>query len=174
MIAVFKSGGKQYCVKTGQVLKVEKIDAKKGDNFTFNEILLLSNKSQNTIGNPLIKGASIKVKILDQIRGEKIIVFKKRKRKNYRSTQGHRQYLTVLRIESINAEAKESNTKTTIPNKESSLKPKTNDKKLKKTTTVKKKIVKKAIKNTLTSEKTTTKKQASKKTVAKKTTKVKN
>ena len=53
MIAVFKSGGKQYCVKTGQVLKVEKIDAKKGDNFTFNEILLLSNKSQNTIGNPL-------------------------------------------------------------------------------------------------------------------------
>ena len=101
MIAVFKTGGKQYSVKSGQILKVEKSEGKKGDSLFFNNILAISNGSENTIGAPLIKGASIKAKILDQIRDKKITVFKKRRRKNYRLTQGHRQYLTVLKIESI-------------------------------------------------------------------------
>ena len=74
MIAIFKTGGKQYCVKAGQILKVEKIEGKKGDNFTFNKILALGDKSKNTVGTPLIKGASIDAKILDQIRGEKITI----------------------------------------------------------------------------------------------------
>ena len=101
MIAVFKTGGKQYCVKPGQILKIEKIEGKKGDNLYFKDILALNDGSKNIIGNPLIKEASIEAKILDQIRNKKIIVFKKRKRKNSRSTLGHRQYLTVLKIENI-------------------------------------------------------------------------
>ena len=102
MIAVFKTGGKQYCVKAGQILKVEKITGKKGDSLTFNEILMIGDKSENSIGKPLVSNVSINATILDQIKGKKIIVFKKRRRKNSRSKQGHRQCLTVLRIESIN------------------------------------------------------------------------
>ena len=101
MLAVFKTGGKQYSVKAGQILKVEKLKGKKGDIVSFNNVLAISNSSQNTIGTPVVEGALVEAKILDQIRNDKIIVFKKRRRQNYRSTQGHRQYLTVLRIESI-------------------------------------------------------------------------
>ena len=101
MLAIFKTGGKQYSVKAGQILKVEKLEGNKGDNVSFNDVLAVSNDSDHTIGNPLIKGASVQAKILDQIRDKKIIVFKKRQRQNYRHTQGHRQYLTILKIESI-------------------------------------------------------------------------
>jgi len=101
MIAIFKTGGKQYSVKPGQILKVEKLEGKKGDNLTFKNILAIKDGIVNNFGSPLVKGASIEAKILDQVRGEKIIVFKKRRRKNYRSTHGHRQYLTVVKIETI-------------------------------------------------------------------------
>jgi large subunit ribosomal protein L21 len=101
MLAVFKTGGKQYSVKAGQVLKVEKLEGIKGDNISFKDVLAISEDNKNTIGSPLVDGAVVEAKILDQIRDKKIIVFKKRKRQNYRSTQGHRQYLTVLKIESI-------------------------------------------------------------------------
>ena len=101
MLAIFKTGGKQYSVKAGQILKVEKLEGNKGDNISFNDVLAVTNASNHTIGNPLVKGASVQAKILDQIRDKKIIVFKKRQRQNYRHTQGHRQYLTVLKIESI-------------------------------------------------------------------------
>lgn len=151
MIAVFKTGGKQYSVKPGQILKVEKIEGKKGDNLSFNNILVISDGSQNSIGTPLIKGASIEAKILDQIRDKKITVFKKKKRKNYRLTKGHRQYLTVLKIESILKDGqKTTKSKSTKVNKTSEEK-----------TIVKKIASKKAVK----------KKQTRKKTVVKKNTK---
>ena len=108
MLAVFKTGGKQYSVKTGQILKVEKLEGKKGDNVSFKNVLAVSENKQNTIGEPLVEGAVVEAKILEQIRDKKIIVFKKRKRQNYRSTQGHRQYLTVLKIESISMGGKKS------------------------------------------------------------------
>ena len=101
MFAVIKTGGKQYSVKTGQILKVEKLKGKKGESILLENVLCLSDSSNHTVGDPLVKGASIKAKIIDQIRDKKIIVFKKRKRQNYRHTQGHRQYLTVVKIESI-------------------------------------------------------------------------
>ena len=101
MLAIFKTGGKQYSVKAGQILKVEKLEGSEGDSISFNDILAVSDNSEHTIGSPLVKGATIEAKILEQIRDKKIIVFKKRQRQNYRHTQGHRQYLTVLKIESI-------------------------------------------------------------------------
>ena len=80
MLAVFKTGGKQYSVKAGQILKVEKLEGKKGDSISFKDVLAVSESSQNTIGSPLVEGAVVEAKILDQIRDKKIIVFKKRKR----------------------------------------------------------------------------------------------
>ena len=149
MLAVFKTGGKQYSVKAGQILKVEKIEGKKGDNVSFEDVLAVSENAQNTIGAPLVDGAVVEAKILDQIRDKKIIVFKKRKRQNYRSTQGHRQYLTVLKIESISLGGKKSATtkkeaETAKPTKKAAPKKKSAPKKaVTKKTTVKKTVKKK-------------------------------
>ena len=149
MLAVFKTGGKQYSVKAGQILKVEKLEGKKGDNVSFKDVLAVSENAQNTIGAPLVDGAVVEAKILDQIRDKKIIVFKKRKRQNYRSTQGHRQYLTVLKIESISLGGKKSattkkETKTVKPTKKTAPKKKAAPKKaVTKKTTVKKTVKKK-------------------------------
>ena len=108
MLAIFKTGGKQYSAKAGQILKVEKLEGIKGDDISFTDILAISDDKSNSVGTPILKDASIKAKIVDQIRDKKIIVFKKRKRQNYRLTQGHRQYLTILKIESISFEGKTS------------------------------------------------------------------
>ena len=151
MLAVFKTGGKQYSVKAGQILKVEKLEGKKGDNISFKDVLAVSENTQNTIGSPLVKGAVVEAKILDQIRDKKIIVFKKRKRQNYRSTQGHRQYLTVLKIESISMSGE---------NPASAKKESTTDTPVKKVAPKKAAVPKKAA----------TKKTTIKKTVKKKTT----
>ena len=149
MLAVFKTGGKQYSVKAGQILKVEKLEGKKGDNVSFKDVLAVSENAQNTIGAPLVDGAVVEAKILDQIRDKKIIVFKKRKRQNYRSTQGHRQYLTVLKIESISLGGKKSATtkkeaENVTPTKKTAPKKKAAPKKaVTKKTTVKKTVKKK-------------------------------
>jgi len=167
MIAVFKTGGKQYFVKPGQILKVEKIEGKKGDSLSFNNILAITDGSENIIGTPLIKGASIEAKIIDQIRDKKIIVFKKKRRKNYRLTQGHRQYLTVLKIESI----LKNNQKTVTPIISKKLKEIKKNDKVKENTS--RKIEKKLIVKNASSKKTVKKKQIVKKTVVKKSTKSK-
>ncbi len=108
MLAIFKTGGKQYSAKAGQILKVEKLNGLKGDKVSFTDVLAISDEKTNNLGEPILKDATIEAKIVDQIRDKKIIVFKKRKRQNYRLTQGHRQYLTVLRIESISYGGKKS------------------------------------------------------------------
>ena len=164
MIAIIKTGGKQYSVKAGQVLKVEKLDGKKGDSISFKNVLALSDASENTFGNPLIEGAYVEAKILDQIRDKKIIVFKKRRRQNYRLTQGHRQYLTVLKIESINHKGK----KIALKKEAKVIAPKSKDLKVENDKDSKKKVVKKA-----TSTKKTAKQSVKKKVVAKKVTKSK-
>ena len=154
MIAVIKTGGKQYSVQAGQILKVEKLNGEKGDSISFNNVLAVAGSSDYTIGDPLIKGAKVEAKILNQIRDKKIIVFKKRKRKNSRSTRGHRQFLTVLHIESIFYNGKKS----TAPKKEKKLKNE-NDKsntlkKVEKKIAPKKKVVKKTATKKVTKKKT--------------------
>jgi len=148
MLAVFKTGGKQYSVKAGQVLRVEKLEGNKGDSISFNSVLAVSANSNHTIGSPLVEGAIVQAKILDQIRDKKIIVFKKRQRQNYRHTQGHRQYLTILQIESIELDGKKSSVKTKITEKKTLTKddseskaPTPKKKTIAKKTTTKKKVV---------------------------------
>jgi len=100
MYAVIRTGGKQYRVTEGQTLRVEKLPGAKGDKITFSEVLLLGGESPK-IGIPLVKGASVAAEILAEGRGKKIVVFKFRRRKNYRRKNGHRQPYTELKITGI-------------------------------------------------------------------------
>ncbi len=102
MYAVIKTGGKQYRVSEGQKLRVEKLPGSAGDKITFGEVLLVSGDSPK-IGQPLVKGASVAAEITAQARGEKLIVFKFKRRKNYRRKNGHRQLYTELKITGISA-----------------------------------------------------------------------
>ncbi len=169
MLAIFKTGGKQYSAKAGEILKVEKLNGTKGDKVSFTDVLAISDSKTNSIGEPLLKDASVQAKIIDQIRDKKIIVFKKRKRQNYRLTQGHRQYLTVLRIESISYNGKKS---TATPEVKKSRKIETKDtpKKVEKKET---KVIKKKIVTKKVAKKTSTVKKKSVKKTVKKTNKSK-
>jgi large subunit ribosomal protein L21 len=98
MFAVLKTGGKQYKVASGDVLRVEKLAADAGDKIQFNEILMVG----ATVGAPLVSGAAVQAEVIDQIKGEKVIHFVKRRRKHSsKRTKGHRQQLTLVRITDI-------------------------------------------------------------------------
>ena len=101
MYAVIKTGGKQYRVTEGQKITVDKIQGEPGVQVNFNEVLLVSNDQGLNIGMPNLDSASVTGKISKQFRDEKIIVFKKKRRHNYRRKQGHRQYLTEVEIQQI-------------------------------------------------------------------------
>ena len=103
MYAVIKTGGKQYRVAEGQKLRVEKLAGNAGDKVTFDEVLLVGGAERDTpkIGQPLVKGASVAAEIVGQDRGKKIVVFKFKRRKNYRRKNGHRQPYTELKITGI-------------------------------------------------------------------------
>ena len=106
MFAVVKTGGKQYKVKENDIILVEKLENKKGDSINLNQILLLSNDEKKIqIGTPLLKGVSVKAKVLEQKKQKKVLVFKKKRRKNYKKKTGHRQNITVLKILKIGTEA---------------------------------------------------------------------
>jgi large subunit ribosomal protein L21 len=102
MYAVIKTGGKQYRVSEGETLQVEKIAGNPGDEVTFDQVLMVGG-DKTKVGNPLVKGASVKAQIVAQDRSKKIIVFKMRRRKNYRKKQGHRQPYTEIKITGLKA-----------------------------------------------------------------------
>ncbi|MCA4774185.1 50S ribosomal protein L21 [Wolbachia endosymbiont of Mansonella perstans] len=97
MFAVIETGGKQYLVKKGSVIKVEKLEAEEGKEVEIDKVVCLLNNGLSYSPNAIVKA-----EVLEQRRGKKIIIFKKKKRKNYRRKTGHRQYITVLRINEIN------------------------------------------------------------------------
>jgi len=101
MYAVIETGGKQYRVNEGDVIRVEKLPADVGSDIGFDKILMVGQGDQVRVGNPLVDGASVTGKVIEQDRRKKIIVFKMKKRKNYRRKYGHRQDYTGVRIESI-------------------------------------------------------------------------
>jgi large subunit ribosomal protein L21 len=101
MFAVMKTGGKQYKVQSGDTLRVEKLAADAGEKVQFNEILMLGGDSV-TVGAPLVAGAAVQAEVIDQIKGEKVINFVKRRRKHSsKRTKGHRQKLTLVRVTDI-------------------------------------------------------------------------
>jgi large subunit ribosomal protein L21 len=100
MYAVFKSGGKQYRVAAGDQVRVEKLPGNAGDTVTFDQVLMLGGDALK-LGTPLVGGAKVEAKIVTQGLGKKLIVFKFRRRKNYRRKNGHRQPFTALQIVNI-------------------------------------------------------------------------
>lgn len=102
MYAVIKTGGKQYRVSEGQILRVEKLDGKAGDAVTFKEVLLVGGESTK-IGRPTVPGAQVSAQITAQDRAKKVVIFKFRRRKNYRRKTGHRQPYTELKITGISS-----------------------------------------------------------------------
>ncbi len=99
MFAVIQTGGKQYKVAKDSVIKVEKIDGQLGSKVEFSQVLMIGESSKPSfIGTPMVKGATVTAEIVDQLKDNKILVFKKKRRQNYRRTAGHRQELTQIKI----------------------------------------------------------------------------
>jgi len=103
MYAVVKTGGKQYRVAAGEKIKVEQITADVGAEIVLNEILAVGIGSELKVGTPLVSGAAVTAKVVSQGRGDKVRIFKMRRRKHYQKRQGHRQYFTELEISAIQA-----------------------------------------------------------------------
>ena len=150
MFAIISSGGKQYKVSENTVLTVNKLAGKPGDKITIDEVLFASDGKEFSLGAPQIKGAKVDAEIVKQDRDRKILVFKKKRRKNYRRMNGHRQDITFLKVTSMN-----------IPGIKS------------KSSAVEKKVDVKAAKEE-TAVKTAPKKTVKKKTAVKKKTSTKN
>src|SRR5260370_3788695 len=104
MFAVIRTGGKQYKVARNDVIVVEKLAGEPGATVEFAEVLMVGDGESVSTGTPLLAGASVSATLVEQRRADKIIVFKKKRRHNYRRKNGHRQYQTLLRITEINAE----------------------------------------------------------------------
>lgn len=101
MYAVIRTGGKQYKVAANDVITVEKLSGNAGAVVQFDEVLMVGGGAKNTVGAPLVAGACVTATVLDQVKADKVIVFKKKRRHNYRRKRGHRQLGTVLRIAGI-------------------------------------------------------------------------
>ncbi|MBC8239352.1 MAG: 50S ribosomal protein L21 [Alphaproteobacteria bacterium] len=103
MFAVIKTGGKQYRVEPDDIIRIERIAGEAGDEVAFDSILMLGAAGDTTVGAPLVDGAKVVGTLMEQARDKKIIVFKKKRRKNYRRRNGHRQELSIVRITDITA-----------------------------------------------------------------------
>src|ERR1043166_3253020 len=101
MYAVIRSGGKQYRVSKGQTIRLETVKGDPGAKVEFGEVLLVENDGKFQSGSPLLANAKVEATVLEHDRSHKIIVFKKKRKKQYRRTRGHRQSFTAVRIESI-------------------------------------------------------------------------
>jgi large subunit ribosomal protein L21 len=101
MYAIVNSGGKQYKVQEGEIVKVEKLTGNVGDKISFDKVLMFSDGDKVSVGTPLIKKAAVNGHIVEQGKHKKILVFKYKRRKRYRRKQGHRQQFTAVKIDSI-------------------------------------------------------------------------
>lgn len=101
MYAIIKTGGKQYRISPGDVLRVERLPGERGDEVILDQVLLVTDGDAVQVGTPLVPNATVRTAILRQGKGKKVLIFKKKRRKNYRRKQGHRQMFTALQIQEI-------------------------------------------------------------------------
>ena len=106
MFAVIKTGGKQYKVAKDDVIVIEKMEGESGDVLAFDSVLMVGEGAETKAGAPFVEGVCVAGEVVEQTRGDKILVFKKKRRQNYRRTKGHRQDLTVVRITDILTDGK--------------------------------------------------------------------
>ena len=102
MYAIIATGGKQYKVSEGDVIKVEKLDATVGESFTFDQVLIVNN-GEMKIGNPTVEGATVEASVVSEGRGKKVVVYRYKRKSGYHKKNGHRQAYTEVKIEKINA-----------------------------------------------------------------------
>ena len=102
MFAIIKTGGKQYKVSEGDVIKVEKIEAEAGDKIEFDQVLMVAGDDVK-VGSPVVEGAKVQAEVLDQKKDKKVVIYKFKAKKNYRKKKGHRQPYTLVKIEKIDA-----------------------------------------------------------------------
>ena len=124
MFAVIKTGGKQYKVAAEDVISIEKIPGEAGEAVTFEDVLMVGGEGDTVIGTPTVDGATVAGEVVEQGRARKIIVFKKKRRKNYRRTKGHRQEQTTVRITDILTGGKKAAKKAAAPKEEPTADPK--------------------------------------------------
>ncbi len=101
MYAIIQTGGKQYRVSPGDVLRVERLPGERGDEVVLDQVLIVNDGQEIKVGAPLVANATVKGQIVGQGKAKKILVFKKKRRKDYKRTQGHRQLFTALQIQEI-------------------------------------------------------------------------
>ena len=101
MNAVVKTGGKEYRISKGDLIRVEKMEGKVGDQVTMKDVLMISDEDKVQVGNPFLTNAVITGEIVQQVRGKKVLIYKMKRRKNYRRTKGHRQTYTYIRVNEI-------------------------------------------------------------------------
>jgi large subunit ribosomal protein L21 len=105
MYAVIRTGGKQYRVAKDDVISVEKLAGEPGSTVSLSDVLMVGEGEEATTGTPLVAGAAVSATVVEHKRGDKVIIFKKKRRHNYRRKNGHRQAITVLRIDAITKSA---------------------------------------------------------------------
>ena len=164
MYAIVEIGGKQIKVEKDQKVYVNRLDGKEGSKVTFDNILLLDNAGKIVLGNPSVKGAAVEAKILKHLKDDKVIVFKKKRRKGYKVKNGHRQFLTEIMVEKILEKGAKAKSEIKAEVKES--KPA-----VEKKPAVKKVVAKKPVAKKVVAKKPAAKKAVAKKPAAKKTTK---
>ena len=160
MYAVVEIAGQQFKVEKDQKVYVNRLEGKEGSKISFDNILMLDNSGKIVVGNPVVKGASVEAKIVKHLKDDKVIVFKKKRRKGYKVKNGHRQALTQIVVENILEKAVKAKPKTKVSKTDDAPAKKVADKKA---VVAKKPVVKKAA-----AKKVAAKKPATKKTVTKK------
>ncbi len=170
MYAVVNSGGKQYKIQQGEVLRVEKLSGDVGSSVTFDRVLMFSDGENVSIGQPLLDGVSVEGHIVEQGKAKKIIVFKYKRRKRFRRKNGHRQEFTAIQIDSINAKGTkaEKGAEPKVEAKEPEAPKAAPKKKPAEKVEAKKAVTEKAEPKKETAQKAETKKAAPKKETAKK------
>ncbi|NDG52895.1 MAG: 50S ribosomal protein L21 [Flavobacteriia bacterium] len=172
MYAIVEIAGQQFKVEKDQQIFVHRLEEKEGAKVEFDNVLLIDNNGKVNVGAPAISGAKVTAKVLDHVKGDKVTVFKKKRRKGYRVKNGHRQAFTQIEIQSIvekGASAKKATA--TTANKEAKAEPKAAAKKAPAKKVAPKAKTASAAKPKAATKKTTAKKPAAKKTAAKKTDK---
>lgn len=101
MYAIVEIAGQQFKVEEGQEVFVHRLQAAEGDSLTFDQVLLVDNDGSVSVGKPTVSGASVGATVLEHLKGDKVIVFKKKRRKGYRKKNGHRQSFTKIKIDSV-------------------------------------------------------------------------
>ncbi len=164
MFAVIKTGGKQYKVAKDDVIVIEKLEGEAGAAVSFDSVLMVGEGAETKAGAPFVEGASVAAEVVEQTRGDKVLIFKKKRRKNHRRLNGHRQDLTVVRITDILTDGKKAAAKA----KKAAPKADEDAGAEAKAAPAKKATAKKATAKKAATKKTATKKTAAKKTAAKK------